>query len=68
MQAITPFLWFNDNAEEAANFYISVFKDGKIGATSRYGDAGPGQKGTVMATIFKLEGESFYALNGGSEY
>jgi predicted 3-demethylubiquinone-9 3-methyltransferase (glyoxalase superfamily) len=65
-QKITPFLWFDHQAEEAAKFYISVFKKGsKMGKIARYGDAGPGPKGTVMSVIFKLQGQTFYALNGG---
>lgn len=68
MQAITPFLWYNDNAEEAANFYISVFRDGKIGAVSRYGDAGPGPKGSVMVISFEINGLQFTALNGGPHF
>src|SRR6266550_4108857 len=65
MQKITPFLWFDNQAEEAANFYASVFKNSKIGTVSRYGEAGPGPKGTVMLVTFQLEGEEFMALNGG---
>jgi len=65
MQKITPFLWFNDNAEEAMNFYVSIFKNSKVGTVSRYGDAGPGPKGTVMSATFQLEGQEFMALNGG---
>src|SRR5947208_2747037 len=65
MQKITPFLWFNDNAEEAVNFYTSIFKNSKIGAISRYGEAGPGKPGTVMSARFELEGQEFIALNGG---
>lgn len=65
MQKITPFLWFNDNAEEAMNFYVSIFKNSKVGSVSRYGDAGPGPKGTVMSATFQLEGQDFMALNGG---
>jgi len=65
MQKITPFLWFDDKAEEAANFYVSVFKDSKIETVSRYGDAGPGPKGSVMILQFQLEGQRFTALNGG---
>ncbi|HEX9348292.1 MAG TPA: VOC family protein [Gemmatimonadales bacterium] len=65
MQKITPFLWFDNNAEEAANFYVSVFKNSKILAISRYGDAGPGPKGSVMVVNFQLEGQQFTALNGG---
>ncbi len=65
MQKITTFLWFNNNAEEAVNFYTSVFKDSKIGSVSRYGDAGPGPKGSVMVATFTLFGQEFIALNGG---
>jgi predicted 3-demethylubiquinone-9 3-methyltransferase (glyoxalase superfamily) len=68
MQKITTFLWFNDQAEEAVNFYISLFKNSKIGAVSRYGDAGPGPKGSVMVITFELEGQEFMALNGGPVY
>ncbi len=65
MQKITPFLWFDNNAEEAAQFYTSVFKNSKILNVSRYGDAGPGPKGAVMVVNFQLEGQQFTALNGG---
>ncbi len=65
MQKITPFLWFNDNLEEAMNFYASIFKNSKIGNVTRYGDAGPGPKGSVMSATFELEGQELYALNGG---
>jgi predicted 3-demethylubiquinone-9 3-methyltransferase (glyoxalase superfamily) len=65
MQNITPFLWFDDNAEEAANYYVSIFKNSKIEHISRYGDAGPRQKGTVMTVSFQLDGVGFVALNGG---
>ena len=58
MQKIAPFLWFNDNAEEAMNFYVSVFKNSKIVSTDRYGDAGPGPKGTLMSGTFQLEVKS----------
>jgi predicted 3-demethylubiquinone-9 3-methyltransferase (glyoxalase superfamily) len=68
MQKITPFLWFDDKAEEAVNFYTSIFKNSKIGSVSRYGDAGPGPKGTVMSATFQLDGQEFMALNGGPEY
>jgi predicted 3-demethylubiquinone-9 3-methyltransferase (glyoxalase superfamily) len=68
MQKITPFLWFDGNAEEAANFYISIFKNSKLGKISRYGDAGPGPKGTAMSVTFQLEGQEFYALNGGPQF
>jgi predicted 3-demethylubiquinone-9 3-methyltransferase (glyoxalase superfamily) len=65
MQKITPFLWFDKNAEEAAQFYTSVFKNSRILSVSRYGDAGPGPKGSVMVVSFQLEGQQFTALNGG---
>lgn len=65
MQKIVPFLWFDDKAEEATNFYVSVFKNSKVVRVTRYGDAGPGPKGTVMSTEFQLEGQDFFALNGG---
>ena len=68
MQKITPFLWFNDQAEEAARFYTSIFKKSKIVEISRYGDAGPGPKGSVMLVSFQLEGQDFIALNGGPQY
>ncbi|HZO75217.1 MAG TPA: VOC family protein [Ktedonobacteraceae bacterium] len=67
-QKITPFLWFNDNAEEAVNFYTSIFKNSRINSITRYGDAGPGPKGSVMTVEFQLEGQAFVALNGGPEY
>ena len=65
MQKITPFLWFDTQAEEAMNFYTSIFKNSKVGRVSRYGDAGPGPKGAVMSATFQLEGQEFMALNGG---
>src|SRR6266581_1079963 len=65
MQKITPFLWFDDNAEEAMNFYVAIFKNSKVVNVTRYGEAGPGPKGTVMSAIFQLDGQEFYALNGG---
>src|SRR5262249_47476195 len=65
MQKIVPFLWFDGKAEEAAKFYTSVFKDSKIQNVSRYGDEGPGPKGSVMSVTFELAGQQFYALNGG---
>ena len=68
MQKITPFLWFNDKAEEAMNFYVSIFKNSKVGTVTRYGDAGPGPKGSVMSATFQLEGQDFYALNGGPQF
>jgi predicted 3-demethylubiquinone-9 3-methyltransferase (glyoxalase superfamily) len=68
MQKITPFLWFDHQAEEAANFYTSLFKDSKIVSISRYGEGGPGPQGTVMTVNFQLEGQDFIALNGGPEF
>ncbi len=68
MQKITPFLWFDGKAEEAMNFYISIFKNSKIGTVSRYGEAGPGAKGTVMSATFELDGQEFFALNGGPQF
>jgi predicted 3-demethylubiquinone-9 3-methyltransferase (glyoxalase superfamily) len=65
MQKIIPFLWFDDKAEEAVNLYVSVFKNSKIVRLTRYGEAGPGPKGTVMSAAFQLEGQDFLALNGG---
>jgi len=65
MQKITPFLWFDSQAEEAMNFYVSIFKDSKISRVTRYGEAGPGTPGTVMSAEFTLNGTDFYALNGG---
>jgi predicted 3-demethylubiquinone-9 3-methyltransferase (glyoxalase superfamily) len=65
MQKITRFLWFNDKAEEAIKFYSSIFKHSKIKSVARYGDAGPGPKGSVMTASFLLEGQEFVALNGG---
>jgi predicted 3-demethylubiquinone-9 3-methyltransferase (glyoxalase superfamily) len=68
MQKITPFLWFNDNAEEAINFYTSIFEKSKIGTVTRYGDAGPGPKGQLMTASFELNGQEFIALNGGPQF
>jgi predicted 3-demethylubiquinone-9 3-methyltransferase (glyoxalase superfamily) len=65
MQKIVPFLWFDGKAEEAMNLYTSVFKNSKVGKVTRYGDVGPGPKGTVMSATFELEGQEFIALNGG---
>lgn len=65
MQKITPFLWFDDNAEEAVRFYVSVFKQGKIGRVSYYGEGAPMPAGTVMTVSFKLFGQDYTALNGG---
>jgi predicted 3-demethylubiquinone-9 3-methyltransferase (glyoxalase superfamily) len=67
MQKITPFLWFNDTAEEAMNFYVSIFKNSKAVTVTRYGDAGPGPKGAVMTVAFQLDGQDFVALNGGPQ-
>ena len=68
MQKITPFLWFDNQAEEAVNFYVSLFKNSKINSVKRYGDAGPGPKGSVMIVTFQLEGQDFIALNGGPTF
>lgn len=65
MQKITPFLWFDKEAEEAATFYISVFKNSTISRIARYGEAGPGPKGSVMTVEFNIEGTEFIALNAG---
>ena len=68
MQKITPFLWFDGNAEEAANFYISIFNNSKMGKITYFGEAGPGPKGSVLTVSFQLEGQEFVALNGGPHY
>lgn len=68
MQKIIPFLWFDGKAEEAANFYVSLFKNSKIGAVRRYGEAGPGPKGSAMSVEFQLDGQPFIALNGGPQF
>jgi len=65
MQKIKPFLWYDTQAEQAARFYTSIFKKSKITDVSYYGEAGPGPKGSVMSVIFEIEGQTFYALNGG---
>ena len=62
---ITPFLWFNNNAEEAMNFYATIFKNAKFDILSRWGENGMGPKGSVMSVTFELEGQKFMALNGG---
>src|SRR3972149_12027388 len=67
-QKITTFLWFDGNAEEAANHYTSIFKNSKILSVARYGEAGPLPKGTVMTVTFQLEGQEFIALNGGPHF
>lgn len=68
MQKITPFLWFDNKAEEAANYYVSIFKNSRIETIKRYGEAGPGPKGSVMIVKFTLEGQEFTALNGGPQF
>ncbi len=65
MQKIVPFLWFDGQADEAVNFYTSIFKNATITSVTRYGDAGPGPKGSIMSATFELDGQEFYALNGG---
>jgi predicted 3-demethylubiquinone-9 3-methyltransferase (glyoxalase superfamily) len=65
MPKITPFLWFDDQAEEAARFYVSVFPNSRIGQLTRYGEAGPGPAGSVMTVRLNLDGNEFVALNGG---
>lgn len=67
-QKITPFLWFDNNAEEAINCYVSIFKNSKIESLTRCGKHGPGPKGSVLTGTFQLEGQQFYALNGGPHY
>lgn len=67
-QKIVAFLWFDNNAEEAVEFYCSVFKNAKVGDVVRYGDAGPGPKGSVVTATFELEGQRFVALNGGPQF
>jgi predicted 3-demethylubiquinone-9 3-methyltransferase (glyoxalase superfamily) len=68
MSKISPFLWFDNQAEDAAKFYTSVFKNSKIGTIARYGEAGPGPKGSVMTASFQIEGQEFVALNGGPHF
>jgi len=68
MQKITPFLWFDNKAEQAAKFYAGIFKNSKILSISRNGDAGPGRKGSVMVVDFQIAGQRFQALNGGPVY
>jgi predicted 3-demethylubiquinone-9 3-methyltransferase (glyoxalase superfamily) len=68
MQRITPFLWFDGKAEEAMNFYVSIFRNSKVVSVTRYGEAGPGPKGSVMSAIFQLDRLEFHALNGGSQF
>jgi len=68
MQKITPFLWFDGKAEEAMNFYVSIFKNSKVQSVTRYGEEGPGPRGTVMTAAFQLNGQEFTALNGGPQF
>ena len=68
MQTISPFLWFDHQAEQAANFYVSVFRNSRITKVARYGDAGPGPAGSVMTVEFELDGQKFIALNGGPHF
>lgn len=68
MQKIRTFLWFDHEAEEAAEFYVSLFEDSRVTGVSRYGEAGPGEAGSVMVVTFELAGQEFLALNGGPEY
>jgi predicted 3-demethylubiquinone-9 3-methyltransferase (glyoxalase superfamily) len=68
MQKITPFLWFDSQAEDAANFYASIFKDSKILSIARYGEAGPGPEGSVLTVEFQLNGQKFVALNAGPRF
>ena len=67
-QKITPFLWFDNQAEEAVKFYTSIFKNSKVVKVSRYGEGGPGPKGSVMVATFELAGQQFMALNGGPQF
>jgi predicted 3-demethylubiquinone-9 3-methyltransferase (glyoxalase superfamily) len=68
MQKITPFLWFNNNLEEAMNLYVSLFKNSKIVSVNRSGEAGPGPKDAMMSATFELDGQQFLALNGGPHF
>jgi predicted 3-demethylubiquinone-9 3-methyltransferase (glyoxalase superfamily) len=68
MPKITPFLWFDGNAEEAMNFYVSIFKNSKVVKVTRYGVGGPGPSGSVMSATFQLQGQEFFALNGGPQF
>lgn len=67
-QKITPFLWFDDNAEEATNFYVSIFRNSEVLSINRIGDARPGSEDTVLTTSFRLDGQDFMALNGGPHF
>lgn len=68
MKRITPFLWFENQAEEAANYYASIFKNSKVGKITRWGDVGPGPKGSVLTIEFNLDGQDFIGLNGGPKF
>jgi predicted 3-demethylubiquinone-9 3-methyltransferase (glyoxalase superfamily) len=68
MERISPFLWFDNQAEEAANFYVSVFKNSKIKQVTRYSEGTPGKVGTVMIVSFELDGHEYMALNGGPQF
>jgi len=68
MPPITPFLWYDTQAEEAATFYTSIFPNSSVVTVTRYGDAGPGPKGSAMTAVFKLDGQEFIALNGGPQF
>lgn len=68
MQKIVPFLWFDNNAEEAIQYYLSIFKNSRLVSESRFGEGGPGPAGTLITATFELEGQTFMALNGGPEF
>jgi predicted 3-demethylubiquinone-9 3-methyltransferase (glyoxalase superfamily) len=68
MPKITPFLWFDSQAEEAAAFYVSIFPNSRVVTTARYGEGGPGPAGSVMTVVFQLDGKEFIALNGGPQF
>lgn len=68
MPSITPFLWFDDQAEEAVNFYLSIFDDAKVLTQARYGEVGPGPEGSIMTIEFELQGQKLVALNGGPHF
>ena len=68
MQKITPFLWFDGQSEEAMHHYVAIFRNSRVVDVTRYGDAGPGPKGSVMSASFEIEGQRFTALNGGPQF
>ncbi len=68
MKPLTPCLWFDNNAEEAVNFYASIFKNSKIVSVSHYSEAGPGEPGSVLTIVFEINGQEFMALNGGPQF